>query len=188
MISALLLAAGASTRFGSNKLTERLADGTPMVVRSAQNLLAAGCRVVAVTRPRDQAAGDLLAAVPGVVVSACPTAELGMGCSLAWGVAQTAGAAGWLIALGDMPFIRPTSIRAVLLAVERGASIAAPVFKARRGHPVVFARCWRERLLGLDGETGGRLLLQRYADAVTLVSCDDSGVLRDVDRPRDLSF
>ena len=186
MIRTLLLAAGSSRRFGSNKLLAPLADGTPVVLRAAQVLSAAGCRVLVVVRPDDRAVADRLASLRDLEASPCPTAERGVGNSLAWAVAHSADAAGWLVALGDMPFLREASVRAVLRAARAGASIAAPVYNGRRGHPVFFSRHWRERLLALTGDRGGQVILHASPDALTPVPCDDPGVLRDIDAPADL--
>ena len=65
---------------------------------------------------------------------------------------------GWLIALADMPFVRPETIRAVLAALAKGAAIAAPSYRGERGHPVGFARAFYEELSTLKGDAGAREL------------------------------
>lgn len=186
MIVSILLAAGASRRFGGNKLLAPLPDGTPIVVASARAVAAAGIPVVAVVRSGDAAVAQLLSAVPGVCVSPCPDAAAGMGRSLAHGVAETPNAAGWLIALADMPWLRPEDAAAVARALESGASMAAPVHQGRRGHPVGFSVCWRAELLSLTGDRGAQDLVRSHEDLVTLIPIVDPGVVRDVDQPADL--
>lgn len=186
VLSGVFLAAGRSSRFGADKLLHPLADGTPMAVAALRSLRAAVPAVVAVLRRDDDALARLLE-YEGARVSACPRAGEGMGASLAWGVAQAAGADGWLVALADMPFIRPPTVAGVARALERGAPIAAPVHAGRRGHPVGFAAALREELLALGGEQGARALLIRHAAAVVAVECDDPGVLLDIDEPADLA-
>lgn len=111
----------------------------------------------------------------------------GMGASLAAGVEATASASGWIVALGDMPRLRPETIRAVKDALERGARIAAP-FDARglRGHPVGFSKELREELLRLDGDVGAREVLARHADSVERITTGDPGIFVDVDTREDL--
>jgi len=186
VIQALLLAAGASKRFGSNKLLEALPDGTPMLLRSAETLLAADLPVLAVLRRGDKAATKLLAPLAGVAVTECPHARAGMGHSLAWGVVRSGHADGWLVALADMPFLSSDTMRAVYLALEAGASIAAPAYQGQRGHPVGFSRRWRDDLLALTGDHGAQILLRCHPEVLTLVPCNDPGVLRDIDMPADL--
>jgi molybdenum cofactor cytidylyltransferase len=74
----------------------------------------------------------------------------------------------------------------VAQALLDGASLAAPVYRGRRGHPVGFGCEWGERLAGLEGDVGARAILSRNADRLTLIECDDPGVLADVDRREDL--
>lgn len=187
MIVSLLLAAGASRRFGANKLLVPLPGGTPVVLASARALAEAGAPVLAVLRPGDDAVAGVLAREPGVTLTRCPEADLGMGRSLAHGVAESALAAGWLVALGDMPWVRPADAAAVLRALEAGASIAAPFHAGQRGHPVGFSGRWRNALLALTGDQGARAILDAAAGAITPVTCDHPGVLRDLDWPSDLS-
>lgn len=183
---ALLLAAGAGRRFGADKLSAALPDGTLVAVAAARNLLAAGCDVHAVVRATEAGIAPALARL-GAVLVPCADARLGMGHSLACGVRASADADGWLIALADMPFVQPASIAAVARALVAGADIAAPSFGGRRGHPVGFAAGFREGLSDLRGDRGARGLLHAHADRVVDIPVVDPGVLRDVDRPDDLS-
>jgi molybdenum cofactor cytidylyltransferase len=183
-VQAILLAAGASSRFGSDKLLVDI-GGEPMAVRAARNLLVAGLPVLCVVRDASGPAAQRLGAMPGVSVSACPEAGLGMGHSLAWGVAAAASADAWLVALGDMPVIAPDTIRALIAALRASASIVAPQYRGMRGHPVGFARHWQGDLLALRGDRGAWRLLVDHPGEVTLIPVMDRGVLRDFDSPSD---
>ena len=187
MIQALLLAAGRATRFGANKLLHPLADGTPLALAAARNLATALPGALAVVNDTDAELMRLLQAA-GLKVSVCPHAQEGMGASLAWGVAQTAGADGWLIALADMPFIAPHTLRAVAEAVRAPLDIVAPQHGGRRGHPVAFGRAYGPTLGRLRGDTGARTLLHAHPDRLILLSCDDPGVLQDIDSPEQLAM
>ncbi|MBK5930725.1 nucleotidyltransferase family protein [Halochromatium salexigens] len=178
----LLLAAGEGRRFGSDKRLHVLPDGTPMVVAAARPLRLALSRVLAVVREPGPVADRL--AAEGVDVMICPAASAGMGHSIACGVAASRDADGWLIALGDMPWVSTRSIAAVAETLTAGASVARPVYEGVAGHPVAFSAAFGATLLGLQGDQGARGLLRQAA--VTEVRCTDPGVLRDVDRPRDL--
>ncbi|HUQ26648.1 MAG TPA: NTP transferase domain-containing protein, partial [Burkholderiales bacterium] len=93
----------------------------------------------------------------------------------------------WLVALGDMPFVRPSSIAALRSALEGGASLTAPFFRARRGHPVGIAAKYRQDLLGLGGDEGAKALLSRHSGDLLKIPVGDPGVIRDIDRPEDLA-
>lgn len=181
----ILLAAGRSTRFGSDKLLHPLADGTPIALASARAMVAAIPRVVAVVNQDNLGLARLLAA-EGIEIVAAPTLDEGMGRSIAACIAASADAAGWVVALADMPFIRPHTISLVLAALETGASLAAPIFRGQRGHPVGFNRKFREMLLALQDDEGARHILRAYQDEFDLIECADSGIVRDIDHPGDL--
>lgn len=111
----------------------------------------------------------------------------GMGASLAAAIAAAGDAGGWVVALGDMPCIRPATIARVRRAIEGGALIAAPASRdGRRGHPVGFAASLRGELEALDGDRGARELLRRHGATVALLRCDDPGIHFDVDVREDL--
>lgn len=181
----ILLAAGQSRRFGSDKLLQPLPDGTPLALAAAANLRTALPDTVAVVARADSAVAGLLHTA-GIPVVVNPGAEAGMGTSIACGVRARDSAAGWVIALADMPFIRPETIAAVAAALVDEQVIGAPLYADKRGHPVGFGAAYREALLGLDGDVGARGIVQAHADRLCLVPTDDAGVLRDIDRPADL--
>ena len=85
-----------------------------------------------------------------------------------------------------MPFVRPTTIAAVREALERGAPLVAPYFRARRGHPVGIAGRFYEELLSLGGDEGAKRLLAANESALVKIPVGDPGVVRDIDRPEDL--
>ncbi len=185
-IQGILLAAGASRRFGSNKLLMEL-GGEPLVVRAALNLCAAGVPVHCVVRDSAGPVAQALGGIPGVAIGACPDAHLGMGRSLAWGVAATPSADAWLVALGDMPEVAPDTIRSLIRALRAHAPLVAPEFGGRRGHPVGFSRRWYAQLLALDGDRGARDLLAAHPLELQQIRVQDPGVLLDLDYPEDLA-
>jgi len=190
-LTGILLAAGRGRRFDpagvQNKLLQHLPNGEPVVVASARRLLAVLPRVVAVVPPRDGGVADALRAL-GCTVTVCADADSGMGLSLAHAIRHaplhTHGASGWLVALGDMPFVAEATLQALVQAIEGGAGIAAPLFDGRRGNPVAFGAIHYAALLALDGDQGARRLLA--SNPVTTVAVPDPGILRDIDTQGDL--
>jgi molybdenum cofactor cytidylyltransferase len=189
-IRGILLAAGYSKRFGSNKLLHPLPPGspdagTPIALAAARHFVAALPESVAVIRPRAQRVGKMLREA-GCNTVVCKNAAEGMGVSLAEGVRAAADAHGWVVALADMPYLRPETIRIVATGLSEGAAIAAPAYRGERGHPVGFARRFLDELTGLRGDAGARDILKAHPDWITLYEVDDPGVLRDIDEPSDL--
>ena len=181
----ILLAAGSASRFGADKLAATLPDGTPVGVAALRNLAAAVDSVIAVVRGGDSATAKAFAA-NGARVSVCPWASDGMGASLAWGVRAAAVAAGWIVALADMPWIAPATIAQVATTIREGALLTAPRFEGSRGHPVGVSQRYFGELVALSGDEGARRLLAAHANSIRWVDADDAGVLRDIDTPADL--
>lgn len=189
-VVAILLAAGSARRFGSDKLRHALPHDVPIAIQAARNLKAVfGDSVLAVVRPDAQELAELFAR-EGCKVTVCEHAAEGMGASLACGVraANAAGPAeGYVVALGDMPFIRASTIAAVRDALAAGAALAAPYFRARRGHPVGISGRFRAELESLRGDEGARKLLAEHAGEMIKVPVGDPGAIRDIDAPGDLA-
>lgn len=184
----ILLAAGRGRRFDPsgvrNKLLQPLAGGEPVVVASARTLLAVLPKVIAVVAPGDDGVAQALRAL-GCDVTVCPDADEGMGASLVHAVRHSLPAAqAWLIALGDMPRVRESTIGALSDALAGGAAIAAPVSGGRRGNPVAFGVACLADLLALGGDEGARRILKRHQ--VTEVAVADPGIFQDIDQPADL--
>lgn len=183
----ILLAAGRGRRFDPsgqrNKLLQYLPGGELVVVASARHLLSVLPRVVAVVPPDDGGVAAALRAI-GCEVTACDRADTGMAASLVHAIGHVLPAPAWVVALGDMPFVAPATIRALADALAGGAGIAAPVLDGRRGNPVGFSACHLDALLALEGDQGARGILARHP--VTEVRVPDPGIFRDVDTPNDL--
>src|SRR6185503_8524314 len=185
-IAGILLAAGAGSRFGGEKLLHPLEDGVAIAAHAARNLLSATPDVIAVVRWGDFPLYDMLEQ-EGCQVTMFQGAARGMGASLGHGIAQARNAEGWVVALADMPRISPDTIRRIVEPLHQGALIAAPSYQGGRGHPVGFGAALRDELLALDGDQGARDVVQRHRDAVQLIECDDAGVIYDIDRKADLA-
>lgn len=185
MIWGILLAAGSASRFGSHKLLHPLPDGTPIGVAAARHLKCGIEDVVAVVRPDDLRLRQLLRA-EGLDIVVADHAERGLSASLVSGIRATLDADGWLIALADMPWIKPKTIHSIALMLENGIELAAPYYQGQRGHPVGFSRPLLPDLLGLAGDKGAGDLLRTKSGLLHCVDCDDPGILRDVDTQHDL--
>ena len=185
-IVGLLLAAGSATRFGSDKLLHRLPHGVPIAVQAARHLHSVLPTMFAVVKP---GADDLAVLLKheGCQIAVCENAAEGMGASLACAVRAAGKADGYLVALADMPFVRTASIAAVRDALAAGAPLAAPYWRARRGHPVGISGVFFEQLIALAGDEGAKSILQSNQERLQKVPVGDPGVIRDIDTPGDLT-
>ena len=192
-LEAIVLAAGAGSRFGGGKLLApwrggvlldgALAAAFASPVRTVTVVWGADPEVANAAKAFAKRAGNRGRLRP---VHATRHAE-GLSASLAAGVgALPDDGQGVFVFLGDMPRI-PRDLAAPMVdALAGGALAVAPEFQGRRGHPVLFARSLWPRLLTLTGDRGAGELLRELGEAVALIPAPDDGVLYDVDRREDL--
>ena len=109
----------------------------------------------------------------------------GMGDSLSAAVSAQPDHRGWLVVLGDMPFILPETLPRMIESVD-DAMISVPVSGIEFGHPVAFGRRFGFALMALSGERGAKRLFQ--PGLVREIPVHDPGVLWDVDTPAALVF
>lgn len=169
-VSAVILAAGASRRFGANKLLAALGDA-PLVRRTAENTLAAGVREgVVVLGHEAERVGEALAGLPLRFVVNVDYAA-GMSGSLRVGVAAISDRArAALVVLGDQPFVEPAIIDRLIAVYRRtGRPIVVPVYAGTRGNPVLFDRSLFPELLSIEGDRGARELIDRMLENVAAV-------------------
>jgi molybdenum cofactor cytidylyltransferase len=192
--AALVLAAGAGTRFGGGKLLSPYGSGVLLDGALAAAFAAPAGRVILVTGFDAEgvaAAARAFAERAGeggrlILVHAAGHAQ-GLSASLRAGLAAVPPEAeGAFVFLGDMPRVPPAM--AGRLAAAIGPRLAAaPVFEGRRGHPVLLRRALFPRLAALEGDRGAGALLAGLGDEQAQVETDDPGVVFDVDAPGDLA-
>lgn len=189
-ISAIVLAAGRSSRFdGGNKLLSQI-DGVPMMRRVALAVAAAPVDdIILVTAP--DGGGVLKAAGDGRWRSVVnPNAGLGLSSSVQAGLqALDAAADGAVIVLGDMPALAPGLIAKMCEAFEAqaGFAIVFPQNTAgQQGNPVLWPRALFPDLMRLTGNGGGKSLLTTHAHMCHPVTVSNGGAFMDIDTRADL--
>jgi len=179
----ILLAAGQSSRFGSNKCLAQLPDRTAMGIHSARNLSAVVDELVCVVPPKNPELQSLFVG-EGFTTSVSLLAEQGMSESLKAGVDHfkyDQAVTGFVIALADMPLITPSTYQGIVTALKKNREIVLPTYKSKRGHPVGFNTKYRDELLALEGDQGAKVLFQKYKKDITLINVDDPGIHQDFD-------
>ena len=190
-VQALVLAAGASTRFGADKRLATLPDTSTVIETTLGAYVQAFARVSVVFRPGEAEHAELARGLGCEVVYAAD-AGLGMGHSLAAGIrAIAATECDWVfVGLSDMPFVRVRTLRTLLASVGDDGGIVRPIVQVndreRVGHPIGWSRWFFKELGEASGDQGARGLLRKYSDRVRTVEVDDPGVCLDIDTPNDL--
>ena len=192
-IGGVILAAGQSRRMGAqNKLLAEI-DGVPIIRRTAQAMLDGGLNdLVIVTGHEHRLVAAALDDLP-VTCIYNDEYQSGQASSVACGVRhhQNGSHAAVLIALGDMPLVRPELIAALLRdhsslpdATDR---ITLPVFDGRRGNPVIWGRGFFDELVALTGDAGGRIIFAENKNAVNSLGWPDDSIHLDIDTPEALA-
>ena len=190
-IYAVLLAAGESSRFYPQKLFLPWREST-VLEQAVDNLLAARLAgTVVVLGKEARRAEDLLSGRScRVVVN--PDFRSGMGSSLKRGAdfwretVPFSLSDGLLVALADQPLISPRIINRVISSYQATArGIVVPVFRGRRGHPVILAGKYLPELAGLNTDVGARFIIRTHPDDILEVEVDSEAILQDIDSLED---
>jgi molybdenum cofactor cytidylyltransferase len=187
-IAAVVLAAGRSTRMGSNKLLKPL-RGKPMIRQTVETVLGSRASPVVVVTGHD--AERVQAALQGLKVSFVhnPHYAEGLSTSLAAGIkGLPAQVDGTLMVLGDMPLVPAATMNRLIGAFDptERRSICIPIFQGERGNPILWGRQHFGEFEGLKGDRGAKVLLVVHSDQVADVPVGDEGVLTDFDTPDSL--
>ncbi len=188
-IAAIILAAGRSTRMGSNKLLEEL-DGKALVRHVADAALGSIARSVWVVTGHEGESVRARLDGLGIRFVHNPDFALGLSTSLKAGVmALPAEAKGVVVLLGDMPQVTSEVINSVIQAFEAQpqAIAAVPVYQGEWGNPVLLSRSLFGAVAALQGDAGARKLLNGRAGEVFEVPVSNDAVLIDLDTPEALA-
>ena len=182
-ITAIVLAAGRSTRMGAtNKLVADV-NGTPMVRRVVEAALASRAAPVLVVTGHMAAGVSSALAGLDVTLVANPDYATGLASSLKAGIgALPPSCDGALIMLGDMPLIAPEHLDSLIAAFIPDA-IVVPMHEGGQGNPVLWPSKFFPELLQLDGDAGAKRLIAAHAEGVREVDLGTDAIFADIDTP-----
>lgn len=186
MIAAVVLAAGAARRFGSQKLLAPL-EGRPLVRWTVEEVLASGVDRTVVVLGREADAVRAALADLSVEFVSNPGFSRGMSTSIRAGIeALDPAVEGALVVLGDQPIPRAVIRRLLRAHAASRLPIVAPSYRGERGNPVLFAASLFGELRGLEGDRGARSLVDRSPGRLLLVPFPHAPP-PDVDTPEELA-
>ena len=182
---AIVLAAGAATRFGSPKQLVRI-SGRPLLHNTVSRAVEiAGAATIVVLGAYAAELAPLLSHTPATVVINRDWRE-GIGSSIRTAVARVpATCTGVMIVLADQAAVTAQDLQRLVSAWKRQPEyVAAALYSGSTGVPAIFPRARFAELTGLRGDMGARMLLQRNPDRVVRVPMDSAAL--DIDTPEDL--
>jgi molybdenum cofactor cytidylyltransferase len=183
-VSAILLAAGKSSRMGKLKQLMPLGDST-MLEQTLDNLLGSkAAEVIVVLGYKAEEITKRLSGRP-VKLVVNPLYRKGMGTSIAAGLQFVdSQAQAVMLVLGDQPYVDSATIDSLIDAFGRKKKgIAIPTYKKQRGHPLIFDRKYEAHLSRLKGDVGGREIIRENPKDVLEVPVDCEGIVIDIDTP-----
>ncbi len=171
MIACILLASGFGRRFGSNKLLYEI-DGVPMYqcalemlhTLSQQTINGQTIQIIVVSQyPRVEQHAQRL----GMQAVHNADAAEGIAASVRHGV-RAAQHADWLAFFtADQPELQAETVREFLTqAIQNGKPLASVASEGQPGNPTLFSGAWREQLLRLSGDAGGRKIMKQHPDDI----------------------
>lgn len=188
-VAAIVLAAGLSSRMGSNKLLAEV-GGKPMVHHVVEAAKASAAEsVIVVTGNNADAIRKAVEPTKALFVEN-PDFSKGLSTSLRSGLsALPTDCDGALILLGDMPGVSAGLIDRLIAAFDPGEdrAICVATRHGKRGNPVLWARRFFPEMAALEGDVGARGLIGQYPELVCEVEAGDDAPLTDIDTPEALA-
>ena len=186
MVSAILLAAGESKRMAKPKQLMPLGK-TTILEQTIDNLLASRVsEVIVVLGYRAEEVMKKIAIKP-IKITINPAYHRGMSTSIVTGLNLVDNRAkAVMLALADQPFIDSKTINRLIKEFSNhDKGIAIPVYHGRRGHPVIFAIKYKQELLALTGDVGGRQIIRGHPDDILEVAVNSESIITDIDTVSD---
>ncbi len=186
-ISAVVLAAGAGSRFGGGKLLAEY-RGRPLIEATLLGLREAPVDETIVVVGNDAEGLRGICEAYGVRLAENPDWAEGMATSVRKGlVSCSPDTRAAVVVLADQPLVGAKAVERLARAYEDGANVAVATYGGKRRNPVLFARgTWPMLGEELSGDEGARSFLKRHPEMVTEVPCDDVADPTDVDTVEDL--
>jgi molybdenum cofactor cytidylyltransferase len=185
--SAIILAAGTSTRMGAVKQLLRL-DDRPLLQHVLDHVCASGVSEIVLVL--GASAGAIRREIDPhnsrVVIN--DSYIEGMGSSLKTGLAAVElEAEAAIIVLADQPFVQPATLDRLITEHHRSkAQIVIPTYRGFRGNPVLLDRSVFLEVMALNGDIGCRAIFGSHVEGIVKLPVDDVGILLDIDRQSDL--
>lgn len=186
MLSAIVPAAGMSTRMGAHNKLLLPWNGKALIEHAVDTLIASAIDEVIVVVGHQ--AERIKAVLGGRAVLMVENADYhqGLASSIRAGMAAVSpDAAAIMICLADQPLLKPADLNRVVLGMDEarraGKSIVVPFFQGRRGNPVILDATYRNAMLDVVGDIGCRKIIKQNPDKVYVIEMDTDHVVRDVD-------
>ena len=182
MISGILLAAGESRRMGQPKLLLPWNEGT-VIEHVVDTYLDSDIFELIVVAGAEAERIERTLAGRSVAMIVNRRYKQGMATSIQEGIKAAANSAdAYLIALADQPLITTEIINRLIRYYRKSTPlITAASHQGRRGHPIIFSKALRDELCRVQGDEGGRSVINTYSDETDYVEVGSNAIFADMD-------
>ncbi len=178
-IAVILEAAGDSKRFGSNKLLHIMDDGRPMIASILDAVRPLDVYKKILVTQYDEAAK--LASDFDIVMNDRP--DLGISRSMQLGLSAAGNADAYMFCVCDQPGITSETLKKLIEEYKKGtAGIVSLAWQGEMRNPKIFSSRYKEELMKLKGDTGGRQIIDAHKKDLLLVEAESEDEIKDIDR------
>ena len=187
MVSAIILAAGASRRMGRAKALLSM-QGKSFVRTLVDLYLGVGVEPVVVVVGHEPAPVIDEVKHAGAKVVVNPNYESGQLSSVIAGITaiEALSPAGVILHPVDHPAVMQSSVQALISEFNKYPErIVVPKFQNRRGHPAIFPASLLQELKQAPADVGARAVVRAHPELIMEVPVNDAGILRNIDTPQE---
>ncbi len=188
MISAILLAAGKSTRMGGeNKLIKVIKDKS-LIIHSINNILNSSIdELIIVLGYQKDIIQKLINKNKKIKFTFNKDFQNGMASSINVGLNNLSKKTeAFFICLGDMPMVN-SNIYNELIKHRKKKDIIVPICKNRQGNPILFNISMKQKILGIKGDIGAKKILELNKDQILNIEIKDHCVIEDFNTQKDFN-
>ena len=189
MISAILLAAGQSRRMnGENKLTKKI-NGIPLINHSVKNILSSPIdELIIVLGHQKENVEKLIDSNKKIKIVTNNNYKNGISSSIIKGLNNLSMKSdAFFICLADMPFVNNKVYNKLIESVNI-KEILIPTYKNIRGNPILFSKNMKEKLLNIDGDIGGKKIINKNGDKVQEIIIEEDSITKDFNTKNNFNF
>ncbi|MCR4431128.1 MAG: nucleotidyltransferase family protein [Tepidanaerobacteraceae bacterium] len=180
-ICGIILAAGEGKRAGGKKLSRKIKSLT-LLEWTLRNASVANLEKLIVVTGYEKDFAEKLCLKYNVEPVYNEKYASGMSWSLKKGLsALPKDISGFVIILGDMPFVKTETIDNLVHVFKEHNGIVIPTYSGEMGHPRVFSAKYKAELMNITGDVGARMVVKKYSNDIMLIEVDDPGVIKDYD-------
>ena len=198
MISAIVLAAGLSSRMnGENKLIKKV-NGVPLINHTVKNILGSTVNeIIVIVGHERNILRDLIKENKKIKIIYNKDYESGMSSSVKVGLESISKKTeAFFISLADMPNVNQNIYNKLIkakykynkkLKLEHKKEIIIPTYKGENGNPVLFSIHMKEKIMKIKGDQGAKVLIESNKNKTLNIPIKNDGIILDFDKPEDFS-